>query len=333
MHDFLLTFPWSITIVLMVSLLVAELLVPFLQFHFIRKPIDSELPQKGKKKFSFLDVLQKYSDQLVNFCFRHPYGTVATGIISVVLGVLLFNYIPQRDMPYADRNQFAVEIFLPTGTSLPKTGKIADSLAYILKKDKHTVSVAVFKGCSSPRFQTTYAPQIGGTNFAQLIVNTSGPEATTKMIADYRDKYVDYFPSAYVKFKQLDYGTEANTIEIRLSGSDWRLLKRNADSLTQRLRLMPELLLVRNDVYEPQLLDRIHLKEDEAGRMGVENSMLENIMALRYNSDGYQVGSVWNGDHEMPVRIKSNKGDRSTVQDILDEMVPANGGQTCKGKH
>jgi len=245
-----------------------------------------------------------------------------------VLGVLLFNYIPQRDMPYADRNQFAVEIFLPTGTSLPKTGKIADSLAYILKKDKHTVSVAVFKGCSSPRFQTTYAPQIGGTNFAQLIVNTSGPEATTKMIADYRDKYVDYFPSAYVKFKQLDYGTEANTIEIRLSGSDWRLLKRNADSLTQRLRLMPELLLVRNDVYEPQLLDRIHLKEDEAGRMGVENSMLENIMALRYNSDGYQVGSVWNGDHEMPVRIKSNKGDRSTVQDILDEMVPANGGQT-----
>jgi len=328
MHDFLLTFPWSITIVLMVSLLVAELIVPFLQFHFIRKPIDSELPQKENKRFSFLDVLQKYSDQLVNFCFRHPYGTVATGVISVMLGVLLFNCIPQRDMPYADRNQFAVEIFLPTGTSLPKTGKVADSLANILKKDKNTVSVAVFKGCSSPRFQTTYAPQIGGTNFAQLIVNTSGPKATTKMIADYRDKYADYFPSAYVKFKQLDYGAEANTIEIRLSGSNWRLLKRNADSLTQRLRLMPELILVRNDVYEPQLLDRIHLKEDEASRMGVENSMLENIMALRYNSDGYQVGSVWNGDHEIPVRIKSNKGDRSTVQDILDEMVPANGGQT-----
>ena len=328
MHDFLLTFPWSITIVLMVSLLVAELIVPFLQFHFIRKPIDSELPQKENKRFSFLDVLQKYSDQLVNFCFRHPYGTVGTGVISVILGVLLFNCIPQRDMPYADRNQFAVEIFLPTGTSLPKTGKVADSLANILKKDKNTVSVAVFKGCSSPRFQTTYAPQIGGTNFAQLIVNTSGPKATTKMIADYRDKYADYFPSAYVKFKQLDYGAEANTIEIRLSGSNWRLLKRNADSLTQRLRLMPELILVRNDVYEPQLLDRIHLKEDEASRMGVENSMLENIMALRYNSDGYQVGSVWNGDHEIPVRIKSNKGDRSTVQDILDEMVPANGGQT-----
>lgn len=328
MHDFLLTFPWSITIVLMVSLLVAELLVPFLQFYFIRKPIGGELPQNGKKKFSFLDVLQKYADQLVNFCFRYPYKTVGVSIVSIIIGALLLNYIPQRDMPYADRNQFAVEIFQPTGTSLQKTGKVADSLANILKKDKRTVSVAVFKGCSSPRFQTTYAPQIGGTNFAQFIVNTSGPKATTEMIADYRDQYSDYFPDAYVKFKQLDYGAEANTIEIRLSGSDWHLLKNDANSLTQLLREMPELLLVRNDVYEPQQLDRIKLKEDEASRMGVENYTLENIMALRYNSDGYQVGSVWNNDHEIPVRIKSNKGDKATVQDILDEMVPANGGQT-----
>ena len=36
-HDFLLYFPWSITIVLLISLLVAELIVPFLQFYFIRK--------------------------------------------------------------------------------------------------------------------------------------------------------------------------------------------------------------------------------------------------------------------------------------------------------
>ena len=37
-HDFILYFPWAITIVLMVSLLVAELIVPFMQFWFIRKP-------------------------------------------------------------------------------------------------------------------------------------------------------------------------------------------------------------------------------------------------------------------------------------------------------
>ena len=38
-HDFLLSFPWSITLILGISLLVAMLLVPFMQFWFIRKPI------------------------------------------------------------------------------------------------------------------------------------------------------------------------------------------------------------------------------------------------------------------------------------------------------
>ena len=51
-HDFLLTFPWAITAVLGVSLLVATLLVPFLQFWFIRKPM-----QHRQKSFSVLDLL------------------------------------------------------------------------------------------------------------------------------------------------------------------------------------------------------------------------------------------------------------------------------------
>ena len=65
-------------------------------------------------------------------------------------------------MPTAERNQFAVEIYLPTGTSLERTEAVADSLEHILRKDKRVVSLASFKGTSSPRFQTTYAPQFGG---------------------------------------------------------------------------------------------------------------------------------------------------------------------------
>ena len=38
-HDFLLSFPWSISLILGISLFVAMLLVPFMHFWFIRKPI------------------------------------------------------------------------------------------------------------------------------------------------------------------------------------------------------------------------------------------------------------------------------------------------------
>ena len=71
-HDFLLLFPWGITIVLIVSLAVAELLTPFLQFYFIREPMRQRMNKDGKPAFSFLNLMQKYFDRLIDFCFRHP---------------------------------------------------------------------------------------------------------------------------------------------------------------------------------------------------------------------------------------------------------------------
>lgn len=155
MHDFMLSFPWAISLVLGISLLVAVLLVPFMQFWFIRKPINT-----GEKKFSFLDALQRLYNKVLDICFAWPRTTVATGIAFVAIGALLISRIPQRLMPIAERNQFAVEIYLPTGTPLEKTAEVADSLEHILRRDPRVVSVTSFTGCSSPRFHTTYAPQI-----------------------------------------------------------------------------------------------------------------------------------------------------------------------------
>ena len=176
-HDFLLFFPWGITIVLLVSLLVAELITPFLQFYFIREPIRERIGEDGKPRFSFLNLMQKYFDRLIDFCFRHPYGVVGTAVVSVLAGAVLITILPQKMMPTAERNQFAVEIYLPTGTSLDRTTAIADSLEHILRKDSRIISIASFKGTASPRFQTSYAPQFGGKNYAQFIVNTKGNDA------------------------------------------------------------------------------------------------------------------------------------------------------------
>mgnify|MGYP002508449883 FL=1 len=75
---------------------------------------------------------------------------------------------PLQLMPIAERNQFAVEINMPQGTSVERTTVVADSLENILSKDDRVVSIASFHGCSSPRFQATYAPQVGGPDFAQF---------------------------------------------------------------------------------------------------------------------------------------------------------------------
>lgn len=100
-HDFLLLFPWGILIVLLVSLIVAELLTPFLQFYFIREPIKERLGKDGKPRFSFLGLMQACYDRLVDLCFRHPRSVMAAARLSVIIGGVLFVLLPQKMMPTA----------------------------------------------------------------------------------------------------------------------------------------------------------------------------------------------------------------------------------------
>lgn len=325
-HDFLLFFPWGITIVLLVSLIVAELLTPFLQFYFIREPIKERLNKDGKPRFSFLPLMQAYYDKLVDFCFRHPYGVMAAAGLSVIIGGVLFVLLPQKMMPTAERNQFAVEIYLPTGTALQKTEHIADSLEHILRKDPRVVSIASFKGTASPRFQTSYAPQFGGKNYAQFIVNTKGSDATLGVLHDYRMKYTAAFPGAYVRFKQLNYSAEGNSIEIRLTGDNWQQLHQTADSITSVLRADNRFILARNDVNEPLLTTNIRLDEQKANRLGINNALVELTMATRYNESGIPLTTIWDSDYGIPVTLKGNKADSSTMADVANEPIPVAGG-------
>lgn len=319
-HDFLLSFPWSISLILGISLMVAMLLVPFMQFWFIRKPIPSV-----KKGFSFMDVLQKYYNRVLDFCFAHPYVTIGSGVASVVVGIFLMGKLPQKLMPVADRDQFAVEIYLPTGTAVEKTAIVADSVGNILRRDPRVLSVTSFVGCSSPRFHTAYAPQIGGTNYSQLIVNTQGNAETVELLDEYSEKYTNAFPGARVRFKQISFSQAVYPIELRLSGQELDSLKYVADRYLSLLRSMPEVELAQTNFSEPQTCAKVVLKEDEASRLGVNNIQIESLLAMRYGS-GLPVANVWEGDYNIPVTIKSKNADCSDFSDLKDEMIPVMGG-------
>lgn len=316
-HDFLLSFPWAITVVLMVSLMVAELLVPFMQFYFIRKPMP-----KQTKHFSFMDMIQKVYDKLLDLCFAWPKTVIAIGIISVVAGAAILSQLPQKLLPTAERNQFAVEVYMPTGTSLPRTVQVADSLAHILRRDKRVVSVASFYGTSSPRFHNSYAPQLGGSNYAQLIVNTKGNKETEEVLDEYAPRYGDAFPQANIRFKQLAYSSALNPIEVRIQGDDLNRMQTVADSVASILRQMPQLTMVRIDLNEPLAGVMVNLKEDEASRLGITNYGVEQALAMHY-SGGVPLGTVWEGDYSTPVVLKGNHADSATTEDLGSERVPA----------
>ena len=315
--DFVKLFPWTVLITLGVSLAVAVLFIPFLQYFFIR----NGLHQPGKKqKETFLDKLQKGYNWLLEKVFQYPKISLTIGLVSIISGIYMFANIPQKLMPIAERNQFAVEIYLANGSSLEQTEAIAQDLEKILRKEETVVSVTSFIGSGSPRFQTAYAPKVGGPNFAQFIVNTTSNEDTELLLDKYSTQYAYHYPNAFVKFKQLEYESVDADIDVRISGENIADLKKVADTLMTKLKKLDEPIRIYTNYEEPLPGIKITLDPVESNRLGVNEGTLALGLASRFG--GTPITNIWENDYSLPVVLKSKWENKDPVaEDVSNEYV------------
>ena len=324
-HDFLQWFPYSISIVLTVSLLVAIFFVPILQYRFIRQGLKQKvkgekIEVRGKKKASMLDRLQKGYDWLIEVCFRYKKTTMAVGLASIIVGAVLMTKIPQRLMPRAERNQFAVDVMLPSGTDLHHTAAVADKLASILRKDPRVENLTVFYGSGAPRFHATFIPSLGGSNFAQFIVNTHSDAETQGMLNDYSEQYAYHFTDAQVMFRQIEYSDRPYPIEVKVQGDNLDSLHVAVDSIRYRLSRNQDIAVLTSSFGTNYSSLEVIMNPEEANHFGLSKSLLSVNFALRYGG-GLPVTSIWEDDHEVNVVIKDANSNNHTVDDFKNIRV------------
>ncbi len=296
-HDCLEDFPWTITINLMVSLFLAVTVIPFLEVRLI-KPTKVKTDGNAITKW-----VQRTYDKVLDWTFRHPWATILGGIAVILISTLIAPTLKIRLFPYADRDQFAVEIFLPEGKGLAETDVVADSVRHVLEKDDDVVGITGFIGCSSPRFMDAYAPQMAGKNYAQFIVNTKSDKATLALLKKYQPMLGEAFPNAYVKFKRLDY-LEVNELEYRFYGDNLDSLHVVAERLMERMRKMPELEWVHTDYFQPYPIINVDLDPVTSAQLGITRTTAQ--LALSATSSDLRVGQIWEGNYELPIVVKDD---------------------------
>ncbi|MBR4402818.1 MAG: efflux RND transporter permease subunit [Flavobacteriales bacterium] len=285
--------------------MLAITIIPLLEVHII-KP--GKINTNGNAITSWV---QNTYDKVLDWTFRNPWKMIGGGIAVILLSTLIFSTLKIRLFPYADRDQFAVEIFLPDGKGLAETELIADSVQRVLEKDKRIVGITGFIGCSSPRFMDAYAPQIAGNNYAQFIVNTSSDKATIALLEEYQPRLGEAFPNAYVKFKRLDY-LEVNELEYRFYGNNIDSLHAVAEELMKHMREMKELEWVHTDYLLPYPIVNVELDPVKSAQLGITRANAQ--ITLGTTSGDMRVGQVWENDYELPLIVKDD-GDM-TFSDI-----------------
>ena len=317
--EFVQLFPWAVFFALTASIFYAVWVIPSLATKFIRNVRTEEANWFERQQGRFFVALQAGYQRLLARCFRHPWLTLAVGVVSILSGVFIFTRLNVQMMPKAERECFAVEIHLASGSSLSATGGIADSLARVIAADKHTVSVTSFVGCASPRFHATYSPQMPQPEYAQFIVTTESQAATAAMLKHYSALYQDAFPNAYIRFKQMDYQAVKNPLEVRLESDDLKQLLPYTDSIKQYMSSLPALRWVHSDYDDITPALHVNLRGEECGRLGITQAALS--LYLNQSIDGQQLTSVWEDDYEIPVTLYST--DKTTPADLKSLPVPA----------
>ena len=316
MAEFLYFFPFTFTINMMMSLILAVVVIPILEVALIKpKKIDVNNPERKTITEKVHDVYVK----LLDWNFRNPWLTASAGAISIVAAVALMPLIKFRMNPVADRNQFAVEIYLPDGTPLAKTVTIADSMRTILSEDSRVKSITQFNGMSSPRFHIAYAPKMPSDSYAQFIVNTGSFKETEAVLDEYTDKYAHYFPQAYIKFKQIDF-QHVPSFEFRFYGENSEELKKAADLLSARMREMPELTNVHTDWGNMLPVMDVELKPVASSQLGVTRAVTAANILLA--TDKFKIGTITENNKNTPIVLKTDEATgKPSLENFADTYI------------
>lgn len=319
--EFVSPIPATVTITLFVSLLVASLVVPILSYYFIKKGVHTGDKKNSDGKKSMLDRLQGFYDSRIALTMSKPWHSIGIAILCIFIGIFLLVFLPQETFPKLERNQFAVEIYFPEGTSLDANAKTTKEMAKILSQDKRVVDVISFIGTSSPRFNTLYAPQIPAKNYSQLIVITDTNKNTKKVLREYDAKYRDAFPNAHVRWKELDFSPVTAPVEVRISGDNIEEIKTYSNKIKAVMQQEKDIIWLRDDFRNPLLSIDLDINKEAANRLGITRGLLGLSTAL--NRNGMTVATIWERDYQKSVVLKYDKSKTSKPEDLGSQYVSA----------
>ena len=159
----------SLVIVIGVSLMFSWVFAltqtPFFIQEFVRRPRPEELSAdlfKGKYYNLFRTSLHRV--------IRYRYMTIGCMVLLLVLSAWSFRFIPKVFVPSLDKQYFTLDIWLPEGSNINETDKLANEIAGYIELQDETEMVSAYIGRTPPRYYLTnvsFGPQ---SNYAQLIV-------------------------------------------------------------------------------------------------------------------------------------------------------------------
>jgi multidrug efflux pump subunit AcrB len=310
--DFVGSIATAVIVMLAWSFVVAVTITPAVAGHWLRQ--GDGVPKAD-------GPLMRAFRALLAWTLRNPVRTLALSLMLPVMGFLSLPTLTPQFFPGVDRDQFHIELDLPSGTGIAETLRLVRAVDIQLRGQEDILQVAWVAGRSAPAF---YYNMVGDRDqapaFAQALVRTSSPEATIRLLAALQADLPPAFPEARFVIRGLTQGPPVNApVELRLVGQDIDALRRAGDDLRAKLAKVSSVAMVRTGIAGGAPKLTLQVDESRARLLGLDLGQIARQMEA--GLEGVTGGSLLEGTEELPVRVRLGAGLRGDPVAIGDMPI------------
>ena len=319
--EYVSSLPVVVTATLAASYLVAMFVTPIMCVWLLKADTngDATSPRGGK--------WLAWYDSSIRWCLGRPGIVVAAACVLLLVSSTLIPLIGSQFFPAGARDQFFVKVWLPEGSPIARTSDVARRVEAILLEEspdaesgKHRLLNAVtFIGTGGPRLMLTQEPEYDYPYFAFVLVNTISDDATEAFAEDVRRR-LSGFTNARVTVDLFMLGPPIrNPVEYRLSGMNRELVARKAREIVRTFKETPGAVHPYSDWGAPAHQVEIAIDSYAANLAGVTNADIAFTTSAILS--GVPLTTYREGDHLVPVMLRTIRGKREELADLADIFV------------
>jgi CzcA family heavy metal efflux pump len=255
----------TLAVSVLLSLLFAITLIPLLAERYISGQRFRHTSHR------FIEPINRGYEAAVRWALRRRWVVVGGTAFSVALSVFLYSRVETGFLPEMDEGGYVLDYLTPPGTSLAETDRLVRLIEEHIKRMPETATFSRRTGAEMGFFATV---QNEGDILVKLKSRSQRRRDVYEIMSDLRGQVNKNIPGIQIEFVQLlqdmigDLEGEPQPVEVKLFGSDMKVLENLAGELGPKIQKIPGIVDYKAiQKGNPEIV--IHVDPVQAGRLGL----------------------------------------------------------------
>ncbi len=281
----------------------------------------------------------------LRWALRHKFVTLAPAVGSLLLTTQLS--IPNEFFPLTERDQFAVEIWLPESASIEQTNAVARQVEDTIRKlspytdaagnpQERLLNMRTIVGGGGARWYLSWEPEARKPNYAEILIHTTNGKVvhdyaeTIRKVTRQGDAQLGIEPivGARVVPIELMLGPPADPVVLRVTGegfADIAKLRTATNRVKEIVDAEPDTWDVNDSWGYPIQQLEIDIDTHRASLSGIRNSEIASTLDAYYS--GKLLTQYRENEHLIPIYFRLQPDSRRSLGDLVSAHVESDVGK------